>query len=334
MDSYCKNYSSVSKPSAALRLHIVKLIISVNLLITGLALISVSANAATTVESNITFSPALRIDNLDWNIAGNPGGTDPDVLSELTWENIYSVQFQLGTEILINKTWYFKGYTNYGYIFAGDNQDSDYAGDNRTMEFSRSENDAGEGSLIDASLSVGMFFQFYDDEARASLSVIPQIGYSVHNQRLKALEGYQTIPAVGTFTNLDSSYETQWDGVWLGVDLRFESSYYSTLFFRYEYHMPDYYAEADWNLRDDLQHPTSFEHMTEGTGNILAIGWRKERDKEWLIGLEFLWQRWTTDAGTSRAFASDGTIYETRLNEVNWQSTAVTFIIGKYFPLF
>jgi len=336
MDSDKKFQQPKYGSSGKLPGRLIKVVAIVNFLfaVTAIAIIPTGAATAAIVESNITISPALRFDNLDWNTAGTPGGTSPNVLSELKWNDISSLQLQLGTEILINRRWYIKGYTDYGYIYGGDNRDSDYLGDNRTQEVSRSENDAGKGEVLDSSISFGIFLPLYDSEAHATLVAIPQIGYSVHNQHLHSRDGYQTIPATGSFSGLDSTYETQWDGLWLGIDLRFQSSYYSTLIFRYEYHTADYYAEANWNLRDDLQHPTSVEQSTEGTGNIIVLGWHKELDKDWLIGLDFTWQRWTTDAGKDRTFYSNGTYYETRLNEVNWDSSSLTFIVGKFFPAF
>ena len=41
-----------------------------------------------------------------------------------------------------------------GFTMSGDNQDSDYAGDNRTLEFSRSNNDAGEGYTASAAAAL------------------------------------------------------------------------------------------------------------------------------------------------------------------------------------
>ena len=292
------------------------------------------ANAQLFLESNLTLNPSLRFDQLDWNIAGNTRGTDPNVLSELKWEKITSLQLQLSSEVLVNRVFYLKGFGNYGFIVDGDNQDSDYLGDNRTLEFSRSNNDAGDGDLNDVGIAMGMVIVFYDDEVGGTMTFIPQIGYSVHQQNLRAKDGYQTIPPDGPFPGLNSKYNAQWDGPWIGLDLRFQATWSSAIHFRYEYHMADYYADADWNLRDNLAHPKSFEHIAEGTGHHLAVGWRNELKNDWLVGFELLWQRWSTDDGTDRTFASDGTTYETRLNEVNWTSTSLTFIVGKFFPLY
>ena len=43
----------------------------------------------------------------------------------------------------------------YSWIFDGKNQDSGYAGGDRTLEFSRSNNNSDEGNMLDASFGIG-----------------------------------------------------------------------------------------------------------------------------------------------------------------------------------
>jgi len=293
--------------------------------------LSITPAQALTLESNLTLSPGLRYDDFDFNIAGNTAGASPNILSELKWRKIKSAQLQLGSEILLNRRFYFKGYANSGYIFKGDNQDSDYFGDNRTLEFSRSNNDAGQGKLLDAGVAFGILFRLYDSEAKSTLAAIPQIGYSSHVQKFTIRDGYQTIPALGPFPGLDSTYKTQWSGPWFGFDLRFQASYESALVLRYEYHQVQYYGVGNWNLRADFKHPKSFEHEADGTGTVLALGWRKELEGDWLIGVDLQWQNWTTEHGTDVTYFSDNTVFYTQLNEVNWSSRSFTFIFGKFF---
>lgn len=39
----------------------------------------------------------------------------------------------------------------------------------------------------------------------------------------------------------------------------------------FKYHSVIYYAEANWNLGTDFEHPKSFEHDTNGTGVVISI---------------------------------------------------------------
>ena len=223
------------------------------------------------VRFEFALDAGYRFDELKWNIAGNLSGTSPNILSELTWENLRTFQLKLSNTTTVKEVIYLRGYLDYGWINAGDNQDSDYAGDDRTLEFSRSNNNSDDGNMLDGSIGIGYRITFGGD----TFQLIPLLGYSYHEQNLRMTDGYQTIPAFGSFPGLDSTYETRWYGPWIGVDFKIQTRefdsfvkravFYTTL----EGHSVDYDAEADWNLRTDFAHPKSFEHDAEGDGIIV-----------------------------------------------------------------
>ena len=103
------------------------------------------------LETDFTLSAGYRVDDLDWSIAGNINGNNPNVLSELTWDDVESYQVKLQGNFVWPNIIALKGYVNYGWIFDGDNQDSDYLGDNRTLEFSRSNNSTDDDYVWDNS---------------------------------------------------------------------------------------------------------------------------------------------------------------------------------------
>ena len=107
------------------------------------------------LETDFTLSAGYRRDDLDWNIAGDINGNNPNVLSELTWDDVESYQVKLQGNFVWPNIIALKGYANYGWIFDGDNQDSDYLGDNRTFEFSRSNNNTDDHYVWDASVAIG-----------------------------------------------------------------------------------------------------------------------------------------------------------------------------------
>ena len=97
------------------------------------------------------FSAAYRVDSLDWNIASDPSGTlTPNILSELTWSDLKIIDLKVEFVNRGGDNSYARGYFAYGIIMEGDNQDSDYNGDNRTLEFSRSNNSSDGRKVIDA----------------------------------------------------------------------------------------------------------------------------------------------------------------------------------------
>lgn len=304
----------------------------------------IQADNSTGKTPRIEFllSNGYRRDHLDWNIAGNKDGSNPNILSELTWDDLEIYQIKLQNKIILPGIAYVRAALNYGWIFDGENQDSDYLGDNRTFEFSRSNNSADDGHVVDATAALGYPFRFRFSQNQI-FSMTPLIGYSYHEQNLKIKDGYQTIstpgltPDIGPLQGLNSSYDTEWKGPWIGVDLQVGSNEIASLVeriemvFSFEYHWADYQAEANWNLRADLAHPTSFKHDADGNGVVIAIGFNIVLSSHWVLSLNYDYQTWDTDDGKDRVFRADGTRSDTRLNEVNWESHTLSLGIGLRF---
>ncbi len=285
-------------------------------------------NKALPFETEFTFSAGYRRDDLDWNIAGySPLGNYVNILSELTWKDLESFQLKLQNKTVIPNIIYFRAFVSYGWIYDGKVQDSDYLGDNRTFEFSRSNNSADDGDVWDASFGIGYPLRLGGDEI---WTITPLVGYSYHEQNLTSTDGNQTIPPLGSFPGLDSTYETQWKGPWIGLDLHFKAKEIETWpqriepYFSVEYHWADFDAEADWNLRSDFEHPKSFEQEADGNGWVVGIGFNFVLNPDLLLNFNYDYQNWSTDDGTDKVFFSDGTTAKTRLNEVNWTSHALS----------
>lgn len=297
------------------------------------------AQAESIEALSLKFEGGYRVDDLDWNIAGTPAGTDPNVLSELTWEDLEIYQLRASGKLRVGRpdfpyfTTYLRGSLGYGWIVDGEVQDSDYAGDDRTLEFSRSVSDNDDDDVWD--LSVGLGFRFPLWEERLAFS--PVVGYSYHEQNLNMTDGVQVLDpldlfGLGPFPGLDSTYETMWRGPWAGVDFEFMPVERLSLTGSFEYHWPDYEAEADWNLRSDLAHPKSFEHEADGEGIVLSVDAVFDLDERWSLNLSGDYQDWETDSGDDRTFFADGSVGVTRLNEVNWESYAV--MLGVIYNFF
>ena len=273
-----------------------------------------------------------RQDSFDWNIAGDLQGDNPNVLSELKWEDLLIHEARLGLQAELKNAFVLKGSISYGVIVSGDNRDSDYAADNRNLEFSRSINDADKGHTLDGQLGVGYRFQFISE----SISVVPLAGYSYHRQYLTMTDGYQEItwpggPPLGPFNGLDSSYDAEWQGPWIGLEMTLDADKFTKTFSpvsfyaAWEYHWADYYAEADWNLRDDFMHPKSFEHEADGSGMVASLGVCIRLNDRWLVTLGYETEEWSTERGVDRVFLENNSTIKTRLNEVNWHSDVIHF---------
>lgn len=266
-----------------------------------------------------------RIDDFEWNIASDVTGTQtPDILSELKWNDIESWEIKGKGQVIFENGFVLDGILGFSSIFAGDNQDSDYDGDNRTLEYSRSNNSADQGYMLDFEIGFGYqinLLDYIEEPILDELSFTPLLGYAHHSQNFTMTEGFQTIPANGPFGGLDSTYDAQWNGGWIGFELSGAFEAWQSLF-RFEYHIADYYAEADWNLRSDFKHPKSYEHESNGDGFSFTGALGYKINPNWSANFWMEFRNWSADPGTDRTFYSDGTIGLTKLNEVNWTSAA------------
>ncbi len=289
--------------------------------------ISADADAPQFIKTKFEVLSGYRQDNLQFSIAGLSDGTSPNILSELTWDNIQSAQIQGKGEVVLADHFVFEGSAGYARVFSGDNQDSDYLSDNRVDEFSRSNNGADKGTMNDYSGGIGYrvnFEELFDSLPVEHWSFTPLAGYAYNAQNLRMNDGNQTydpynIYGLGPFSGLNNKYETEWDGPWFGaqMDVTIQKL---TGSLRFEYHLMDYYAQADWNLRSDFKHPKSYEHEADADGYVITAGLGYQLSKNWLAKFSVDYYKYQTDHGVDRTFFSNGYVGETQLNVVDWDS--------------
>jgi hypothetical protein len=288
------------------------------------ALLVASADA-TAWESGLELFGGYRQDDLSWSIA-DPSGS-PDVLSELSFDDLRIVQ--LGGELDLRTRRGFEAEIalRIGEILDGDNRDSDY--DVSGQEYSRSENTVEDDDVWDGSVGIGWGIDWTDPRTGRSARFIPMVGYSVHQQNLRITDGNQTIsesPSVqplGPFDGLNSTYEAEWRGPWIGLHGLYEATPRWSAEIDVEFHWADFEAVADWNLRADLAHPKSFEQEAEGQGLRLLLKGVRRLGPRSDFTLRLALENWETDEGTDTIYLADGTAVTTRLNEVEWQSLAI-----------
>jgi hypothetical protein len=277
------------------------------------------------IRTDVSLSTGYRVDDLSWNIAGNTYGGNPNVLSELTWSDLETLQATVSGRALVNDWLYLRGSLGYGWTFSGGNLDSDFLGNNRTQEYSRSSNSADGGRVLDGAIGLGYQFSFLSGRFRLS----PLLGYSYSAQELTLKDGVQVIatpgwtPPAGPIQGLDSTYDASWLGPWLGIDLSFAITERVTLFGGFEYHWATFDAEGNLNLRKDLAHPKSFEHDADGKGFLITLSAEYLLSGPWSLNIAFNYQKWSTDPGLDRLYYANGSAAVTRLNEVEWDSYAL-----------
>jgi opacity protein-like surface antigen len=286
---------------------------------------------ASSESSEFTISTGRRVDNLDWSIAGFPPsvfGPDPvNVLSELTWSDIESQEVRVGVRVF-QKRLLIKGEAGYGFITRGDNRDSDYGGNDRTLEYSRSNNSADDGSVWDLSGAMGYLYKF--PALGGSVDLIPMAGLSYHRQNLTITNGVQTVatpgltPPLGPFSGLDSTYEAGWAGPWIGAELAYQRGKLK-LYGNFELHGTYFTSEANWNLRPDFVHPVSFEQWATGYGVVFSAGTEYNIAQRWSFTANFEVSDFQATDGTDRTYFSGGAVADTPLNEANWDSMSAFF---------
>jgi hypothetical protein len=280
-------------------------------------------------DISLSADAGYRVDRFGWTIAGDVTGGNPNILSELVWHNMNIAQARLGMEAQLSR-FHLRMRGGYGKARDGDNRDSDYLSDDRADEFSRSDN-RGDGQFVDGSVALGYQFDFVPDGPR-HMHLLPLIGYAVNRQEFVMSEGYQTIPALGSFNGLKSTYDAEWAGPWVGVSWwETDNSRDLTVSLDLEYHSPDYDAVANWNLRDDFAHPTSFQHWADGHGVVVSLNssYGLTKSLALIFGLDF--RSWDTDAGLDRVYRANGTTLDTQFNGANWDSYAINLGLALNF---
>ena len=275
-----------------------------------------TAAAATQLD----IFPFYRQDNLIWNKAGL--NNFPNVLSELKWENLRTQGIKAVLKHDLGPRYFLEATGSYGYTYSGTTQDSDYDGDNRTLEFSRSNSNGSGGTMFDASLSLGWKLQ---DSKKAKTSL--QAGYAINRQYLDMTNYVQTIDTspnsqLGPFPGVSASYKALWRGPWVGVvhDQTLNKRLHLTT--RLEYHLPDYAGECYWRSRSDLAQPVTNNHWASAQGIVAAIGVDYVTGPRWILGAGVEYTNYTTFPGTDQVNIADGTHVQIRLNEVRWDSWA------------
>lgn len=303
-------------------------------LITAISLMFWPVSAQLCME-RAGFAVGYRQDNLDWNFAGP--NNHPTVLSELEWTHLQSSEVAASVDLSLHSLCFRAG-ADYGRIFSGSQRDSDYEGDHRTVEFSRSRAVSDKGELFDISCGIGRRFHY------GSFTCTPLVGYSLNEQHLRDRRGViivnsQYPEAIGSFQGLHSNYRAKWSGPWIGLDGRYQVTDRISCSSFLEYHWPQYKGTGHWNLRHDFF--KDFEQRGSGNGLIATLSGEYNVEPRWSFGLLGIYRKFTADRGRDRKFIllrlkrTDGTdfdapvSFDSRLNRVQWTSFGIK-IYGSY----
>lgn len=285
----------------------------------------------------LTFKAVLgmsqRTDNVYWSIANDLSGrVGPSVLSELDYKGLRIRGVDLSSSVEFDGGWlddfFLSGRLFKGTISDGLTRDSDYNGDNRTQEYSRSLSENTGDFVADYSISLGWTVL----QVRSFSSAL-ELGYSLHQQYLRKQNAIQVVDqntSSASIEGLNSTYQSEWQGPWLGLsaELAYERH---ALKIRSEAHQALYYAEANWNLRDTFMHPKSFDHQAQGQGLVIDASYAYSFDlpqaKRLTLALGYRADRWQAENGRDTLYLATGETVSTRLNQVLWDADTLALSV-------
>ncbi len=278
-------------------------------------------STAREVESTITYGIGERNTTVDWNIAGSLQGENPNIISELIWRNIKSKQLSLGG-IWTEGDYFLQASGEYGKVYSGENQDSDYNLDDRQGEFSRSINNAGKGYMLDLELNYGK-----SHVVSPKLKIDASVGYSTHRQHLKMYDGNQVIGSA-SLEGLDSLYQSNWEGPQASIGLSYKNKddVYSL---NYTHQDIDLNGHTNWNLRSDLKHPVSMTQAGSGNGKKIVVGY--EHAVSDFSSLSLILSRYNYSASGVHTFHLLSSDPAQKLNAVNWHANDIKLVYRSLF---
>ena len=250
----------------------------------------------------------LRFENMDWSIAGNLEGTNPNVKSELKWKDLVIAEFKISSGFKLNRRLSFEAGASFGKTLSGKVSDIDYEEDNRNKPSYQLFIENKKGSNISFFTQLG--YHFYPLK---SLEIYPVLGFK-YSSHLYWLSDKSIM--VGE-ESLNSSYHSYWKGPFTGIFLNISLIDKLKIQSNFLYHQLNYKAEANWNLINQFSHPISFLHTAKGyqISSSFSPSWQLNNKVNLYMNISHNYS--TTAAGNDLAFMNDGSQNYTKLNEVS-----------------
>ena len=299
-------------------------------------------NPSNTFHWNLYSQIVIGKAEANWNTAADVTGTfTPNILSELTFDDIESTGYLVGTKISFSpnrQQYFFDINTLVASLNNGEGQDSDFLGDNRSQEFSRSRFAISGDNILGFDLSFGIV-NSASNNGQIKLGLL--IGYQQTEQDLELTNGFQLIsdtslvpglPVIGPISGLNSRFLMQWKGPWIGLNIEESVGKHQVMIHGRYLGWSDYQGEATWNLRTDLRQPLSFQHDADAEGFKFDLIYKYQWLSNLFLVSQLTYTRWQTDSGLEQRFFTDNTIGNTRLNEANWED--YHFSVGLDWKIF
>ncbi|TCC93259.1 hypothetical protein EZ428_00355 [Pedobacter frigiditerrae] len=271
------------------------------------------AQADTLKKWNIKPFVGLHNTNCDWSIAGNSAGKNPNILSELIWDNLKGFGFGIEVKYTLPKNLSLKASSEYYKIKKGQATDTDYADDNRESPFYSDVLNADKGHLFNSSLHLS-----YQALTFGKLNISPIIGIAYNQQEFQLLESINNPSTAG----LNSTYKVKYRGFDFGTAIIFKNRLFNLSlevlggFYKYG-------AEANWNLIPDFEKPVSFIHKANSFKLAGDLNLSVPINKQLKVELDYKIHQMKTHAGIDRAFYINEAPKETLFNGATLNTNAL-----------
>jgi len=253
----------------------------------------------------VSASVGVQVESLNWSIAGNSSGQNPNVLSELKWKNVTSFNFSGELKWNIWNRVVIYGNYNRSHITSGDVSDIDYAADNRTQS-TYNQNFSDDKGNTNAWYAGAGYVIFNSNR----FSLVPYAGYGIDKQSLYILDN------TGQFPDLNSSYFTRWKGAFIKVTSSARLINFLKIAADITYNQVNYNAQGNWNLISQFQHPVSYTHVASGYGINAGARLVYNIIPDVSVHIGYNYFNWQTGNGTDLLYLSSGQVDKTQMNGV------------------
>jgi hypothetical protein len=259
----------------------------------------------------LSVTAGYRQENLQWSIAGNANGQNPNVLSALRWQSVAGPVTGIRLQYNFFNSCQLEGEYERTFFLSGKVYDTDYGGNDRTNIVYAQQFNTNKGGADRWLVGIG-----YQLPVIRKFSITPSAGYGLFHQALYLVGN--TVP----INDLNSSYKTRWSGPYGQLLCVTELTKKLSMNAGLRYNQVRYRASANWNLIREFSHPESFRHTANGYGINIHAALLYHASKMHSIGIKGSYSRWQTGRGIDELYLASGGSEQTQLNEVrstNWQ---------------
>lgn len=301
----------------------------------SIALISLSLNtvASENFSKNVVSfkefsgqSPTLiafsqGISNRDFSWAISASGADSATLSHLQYDDleVQTSQIEINLDQLIGNTnsrWNSFGQFTFGEVESGNLYDSDFNGFNEHQINTQSLAALDGSKTYEFTLGMSKDISLDYDGSRSLEFGMQWLSdhYQQHSGRVSIRES-ETLAIPETIQGLNSEYTAHWVGPFIGLTEKIHTNK-QQFSASIALHTSAYLAQGQWNLRQDLAQPKSFEHQAFSAGVQLQLQHSVHIFKNASIQQTLQFGHSTSFKGQDKLYKSDGSVAKTQLTEV------------------